>query len=106
MGELHLRDGFTYERIPGTEGDVRIRIRDHHGANGIIREVTVPEMEWASVIASVAAGGETTESYQAARDFHMGRPRQFPETETIGPNYAGPADDRPLGERITHASNG
>lgn len=69
MGEFHLRDGFTYERV-GETGDVRLRLRANHGGNDVVREVTVPENEWASVVASVCKAGEDAVTWQAARDFH------------------------------------
>lgn len=72
MGEFHLSDGFTYERV-SDDGDVRLRLRVHHGGDEIIRELVVPENEWASVVASVCAKGETGDTYQAARDLHAGR---------------------------------
>jgi hypothetical protein len=72
MGEFHLCEGFTYERVSDS-GDVRLRVRDHHGGEEVVREVTVPENEWASVVASVSAKGEDGDTYQAARDLHAGR---------------------------------
>lgn len=79
---FHLRNGFFFERL--NDGSVRIRyaqpVIDEFGnpapaAGGgyfkaIIAQVTVPENEWASVLASVCAAGETSKTWQAAREYH------------------------------------
>ena len=79
---FHLRNGFFFQRLD--DGSVRIRyaqpVIDELGNpapsvgggyfQAIIAQVTVPENEWASVLASVSAAGETSETWQAARDYH------------------------------------
>ena len=75
---FHSRNGFFFERVD--DGAVRIRLAqpvigldgtpsEHHYL-GIISQVTLPENEWASVLASVSGAGETSETWQAARDYH------------------------------------
>lgn len=72
LGEFHSRDGFYFTRT--ADGSVRIRIAESGMANApTLREVTLPENEWASVVAFVSAHGETGETWQAARKFHAGR---------------------------------
>lgn len=74
---FHLRDGFFFERLG--DGAVRIRYAQpvifQDGSPdtthmAVIAQTTVPENEWASVLASVSGPGETAETWQAARNYH------------------------------------
>lgn len=65
---FHLREGFHFERVG--DGDVRIT---YAPKGEIVAQITVPENEWASVVASVSANGETAGTWQSARGYHMGR---------------------------------
>jgi len=75
---FHAKEGWFF----GREKDGRVRIIKTRGAveprqvgeEFVNAEVTVllePDM-WASVVASVSAKNETTDTYHAARDFHAG----------------------------------
>ena len=69
--EFHLREGFYFRRLEN--GDVNIFVTEtprHDSA--ILREIVIPENEWASVVASVSAKGENADTWQQARDFHSG----------------------------------
>lgn len=59
-GEYHQRDGWYFKRVE--EGNVQIR-------HGLIVH-TIPADEWASVVASVSAGGETSRSWTMANELH------------------------------------
>lgn len=73
---FHQRDGFYAERLEG--GSVRLvkqnpatPIEQSHGAQGdVVMDHTIPAAEWASIVAAVSVGGETSETYRAARDLH------------------------------------
>jgi hypothetical protein len=66
---FHFREGFYFSRA--TDGSVTIRVAESaHGDAPTLREITVPENEWASVLASVCARGESGETWQEAREFH------------------------------------
>lgn len=70
---FHLRDGFFFERV--ADGGVRI-VYTRPGKRfrgSVTAETTVPENEWASVLAFVSAPGENIETWQTARRFHAGR---------------------------------
>jgi hypothetical protein len=68
-GEFHNVDGWYYKRME--DGAVRIRKRaTAHDDAPVVAEVTIPENEWASIVAHVTKSGETGESWQAARNFH------------------------------------
>lgn len=67
---FHLRDGFSFER--NYKGDVAIEFRRPAKGAGddFVASIVVPEGEWASVLAAVCARGETSETWQEARDYH------------------------------------
>ena len=69
---FYLRDGFYFSR--GDDGAVTISIADGNPGQ-VIRELTVPENEWASVVVhvSAAAPAQQSEAYEVARDLHAGR---------------------------------
>lgn len=65
---FHLRDGFMFGR--NEDGSVTVRVLKGGLADGeTVAEVTVPDNEWASVLASTCARGETGETYAEAMDF-------------------------------------
>jgi len=64
---FHARDNWFFRRED--DGAVRILAPDSLGP-GAHQVVTLDADTWASVVASVSAGGETSESFQAARRFH------------------------------------
>lgn len=66
---FHARDGWYFRRE--NDGSVRILAPDSLGP-GAHQVVTLDADTWASVVASVSGGGETSESFQAARRFHDG----------------------------------
>ena len=76
---FHWRDHIFWKRLG--DGSVRvaffaIRMSGEvvEGDDEPVRELIIPPTEWASIVASVSAQGETSESYNTALDFH-GRPK-------------------------------
>lgn len=66
---FHTHDGWYFKRLP--DGSVRIVVSESaHVDAPVVREHVLPENEWASVVASVSAGGEDYDRWMAARDFH------------------------------------
>jgi len=57
---FHWRDGWYFRRLE--DGSVRI-VSDY-------ADLTIPAAEWASIVCSVSADGETGERWHAAQDFH------------------------------------
>jgi hypothetical protein len=103
---FHLRDGFHFERVdhPGTpeHGSVHIRYavpvvpgQGHEVA--VIAETTVPENEWASLLAAMCSSGTNPDgnTYLIARAFHAGPPGSF-FTALAEPDeaYSAPPDFR------------
>lgn len=65
---FHLRDGFYFQREH--DGSVSIRVCESaHAAAVVVRELNVPANEWASVLASTCARGESGETYEEATRF-------------------------------------
>lgn len=64
---FHARDGWYFRRED--DGSVCILAPDSLGP-GAHQVVTLDAGTWASVVASVGRGGETSERFQAARHFH------------------------------------
>jgi len=64
---FHARDGWYFRRE--ADGSVRILGPDSAGP-GAHQSVTLDADTWASVVASVSAQGETSESFIAANDLH------------------------------------
>jgi hypothetical protein len=66
MSEFHVRDGWFFSRDDESTppGAVTVRVQDGP-------TFTLAPHEWASVVASVSAHGETGETYRAALDFHQ-----------------------------------
>lgn len=70
---FHWRDGITFERQ--ANGYVQVNIpHSQNKQTGLtaMETMSIPPGEWASIVAAVALGGETTESYYAAVLLHMG----------------------------------
>jgi len=75
---FHLRDGVHFER--GTQGAVtiskRVPVMAERGIPAghqffiTLWSLTVPENEWASVLASMSARGETADTWHEAVQFH------------------------------------
>lgn len=62
---FHWNDGWYFKRIEG--GCVQVtRLQPGHEA----LQFRILPREWASIIASVGPGGETSENYSAALKFH------------------------------------
>lgn len=66
---FHARDNWFFRRED--DGSVHILAPDSMGP-GAHQVVTLDANTWASVVASVSARGETSESFQTARSFHDG----------------------------------
>jgi hypothetical protein len=65
-GGFHAKDGWYFERQE--DGSVKIRA----AVDRSTEVITLPPMEWASVMAALAAAGGTSETFQAARRLHEG----------------------------------
>lgn len=69
---FHVQDGLYFGRLPN--GDVRIVKTGDNIDPGFhaqkILDVIIPGNIWASVIASMSAGGEENERWYPAVDFH------------------------------------
>jgi hypothetical protein len=61
---FHARDGWYFKR--GDGGTVTIRAGDDGP------EIALEPHTWASIVASVAASGETSAAYRRALAFHQG----------------------------------
>lgn len=76
MAEFHWRDGWTFAR--NDDGSVTVRnenfvddrLPDSQPGRFVL--LTIPPNEWASIVASVSKGGETSESYNGTLAFHAG----------------------------------
>lgn len=66
---FHARDGWFFRRED--DGSVRVLGPDSLGP-GAHQVVTLDADAWASVVASVSSGGETFETFRAARSLHDG----------------------------------
>lgn len=68
-GGFHWRDGLYFKRM--LDGSIRLTQAKDSGSSGqVIWSVIVPPAEWASIVCSVSAAGETDERWNAAQDFH------------------------------------
>lgn len=75
---FHSRDGLYFAR--STDGGVivtiEVPVRDGMGGfadqTAVLHRIELPENEWGSVVAHVSRNGETSETWQQARDFHAG----------------------------------
>lgn len=70
-GGFHAADGLFFTR--GPDGSVTVRRYSAHdeGAEPDFA-VTLTSEQWASIVASVSAGGENYVRWKAALDFHVG----------------------------------
>jgi hypothetical protein len=67
---FHARDGFYFERTD--DGGVRVRVAEDAKVDSpTLREVTLDDSAWASVVAAVCARGETGPTWREARAFHV-----------------------------------
>ena len=104
---FHSRSGFYFTREK--DGSVRVRIavgklgEFSEWDDSTLREIVLPPNEWASVVASVEAGGEGGESYRRALE------RQVPSTGTPTTDPLTPVPASPshgsLKDRVKGASN-
>ena len=68
---FHLKEGWYFERL--SDGSVMVTKRKDAGLESpIVTRIVVPPEEWASVVASVSAGGEGNGGWKQALDFHSG----------------------------------
>ena len=68
---FHLREGFFYERMP--EGQIHIvHAMTVEGLPKVVGDITVPDNEWASVMASTSYRGETRETWIEALKYLSG----------------------------------
>jgi hypothetical protein len=69
-GAFHWKDNWFFKRQP----DGSVVIAHLEPEHYLIPELTIPPNEWASIVCSVSAGGETAERWQAQQDFHGRQP--------------------------------
>jgi hypothetical protein len=69
MSAFHYRDGATFQRTGNGDVTVTVPLEDEDGTD---KTIVIPPSAWASIVSSVAAGGEVS-NYQAAVDLHAGR---------------------------------
>ena len=62
---FHWRDGWFFHRQP--DGSVRVMHRETPTSEWLKSDITIPAMEWASIVCSVSANGETGERWNDAR---------------------------------------
>jgi len=62
---FHWRDGRFFKRMEG--GSVRV---SHVNGESLQSQYVIPAAEWASIVCSVSAEGETDGRWNAAQDFH------------------------------------
>ena len=75
---FHYRDGLCFFR----QKDGAVRIEDMGTLVGVI-----DPHSWASVVASMSAGGEDWKSYETARDFH--NPPKWGDRPVVDPTTTG-----------------
>lgn len=63
---FHWRDGWFFKRQE--DGSVRVLHLDEH--KNVKTQIIIPENEWASIVTSVSAEGETAERWEQSRRFH------------------------------------
>lgn len=93
---FHSRNGLFFCRLNDT-GEVRIiKTRDGRmpdpDTNPPEWAITLPENEWASVVCSVSAAGETSARWMCARQFHG----------TELPRYTGQSGNEIVAQRDVH----
>lgn len=65
---FHAKEGWFFERVDN--GDVRIMLIPAGFGGQPQQKVQLSSDTWASIVATVSAKGETSESWRAAKDFH------------------------------------
>lgn len=65
---FHWRDEIFFERKE--DGGVEVRYIEQFNNTPQIKTWRIPPAEWASIVCSVSADGETGERWNAAQDFH------------------------------------
>lgn len=80
---FHAKDGLFFER--GGDGSVVVSLLPEDDRSLRTRRIELDAGTWASVVASVSAGGETYASFATAQAFHTGTVR----TSTAGSSPLG-----------------
>ena len=65
---FHWRDGWYFKRQP--DGSVRIVHRETPTSPSLSTDLVIPPAEWASIVCSVSALGETSDRWHEAQLFH------------------------------------
>ncbi len=65
---FHWRDGWFFAR--NDDASVRVMHRNSPQSDWFAVDITIPAAEWASIVCSVSADGETSERWDVAQDFH------------------------------------
>lgn len=86
---FHWRDQTFFKRAE--DGSVEVRHIEQFNNHPQIKEWRIPPNEWASIVAAVSKGGETSESYSGTLAFHMGS-LPYPSPGRAVPHHgSGPA---------------
>lgn len=72
-GGFHWKNDIFFKRLP--DGSVRVRRPQNFNYCVTFHDWIIPAPEWASIVCSVSADGETAGRWDAAQDFH-GRPEK------------------------------
>ncbi len=65
---FHWQDGWYFRRL--TDGTVEVTKTVDPRSDDPEIQIEIPSAEWASIVCSVSAEGETWERWNAAQDFH------------------------------------
>lgn len=71
-GGFHWRNDIYFKRLP--DGVVRVRRFEFFNGTPHAKDWIIPAAEWASIVCSVSADGETGARWNAAQDFHGRQP--------------------------------
>lgn len=69
-GFFHQRNGLFFRRNADNSVTIRKMVSDSNTETEVLFEQTIPDTEWASVIASVSEGGEMDGRYYKALEWH------------------------------------
>lgn len=88
----HWREGLYFSRL--ASGDVRIhKAINHPNDTMAATDLLIPANEWASIVAAVSKGGETSESYSGTLAFHTGS-LPYPSPGRLVPMHGSGPDDQ------------
>lgn len=71
----HWKNGWYF----GRNGDGSVLMAHHEEGKPDDVQETIPENEWASIVAAVSVYGDVQDAWHAARDLHNGNPVVTPQ---------------------------